>query len=91
MKTIKYIFNLYFIVAIIAFASCSSSNKIPCPSYWNGEGGDTRGTPLEKGADGKVAPEGASVRKSSNGIVKKKKSKKMNANYYRGKGKANQQ
>ena len=89
MKFLNKFVLLATVTSSVLLASCSSSNRIPCPSYWNGEGGDTRGTPLEKGADGKVAPEGASVKKSGNGIVKKKKDKRLNANYYRGKKKTN--
>jgi hypothetical protein len=85
----KHIKVLTLAIIILPFTlfSCKKEHAIACPSYWNGEGGDTRGTPLEKGADGKVAPEGASVRKSDNGIVQKKRDKHMNANYYRGKKK----
>ena len=86
-KTITFI--ILSLIAVSIFSSCGKSNKIPCPSYWSSEDGDTRGTPLKEGEDGKMAPEGANVRKSNNGLVKKKKSKKMNANYYRGKGKEN--
>jgi len=68
-----------------AFYSCAKKHAMACPSYWNNEGGETRGTPLEKGADGKVQPEGGSVRKNKNGIVKKKQSPTMNHNAYRGK------
>lgn len=89
MKVLKFIFNIAILSLLFWGSSCKRNHAIACPSYWNGDGGDTRGTPLTKDGEGKVAPEGASVRKSGNGIVKKKKNKNMNANSYRGKGKAN--
>jgi hypothetical protein len=88
MKKYSNILTLSFLLVTFTFSACKKDHAIACPSYWNGEGGDTRGTPLEKGADGKIAPEGANVRKSGNGIVQKKKDKHMNANYYRGKKKS---
>jgi hypothetical protein len=89
MKILHIFIKIAIAISLAGLFSCSKSHAIACPSYWNEVGGDTRGTPLEKGADGKVAPEGANVKKSGNGIVRKKKDKKMNANYYRGKKKTN--
>lgn len=83
--TLKYILIAFGITLLVS--SCGRSNKIPCPSYWDAKDGETRGTALQKGEDGKVAPEGASVRKSDNGIVRKKRDKRLTNDYYRGKKK----
>jgi hypothetical protein len=92
MKLTKIRYLLYLCLAVLAWGSisCSKSNSISCPSYWEGDKTkDIKGTNTAKDADGNVVPKDAMPTKSpvkknkKNGLIDKKQSKKMNANYYR--------
>lgn len=64
-----------------------------CPAYWEGDKGkgEMRGTNMTKDEDGNVVmkdnlPPKSPVKKNVNtGLIDKKKDKRMNAGYYRGK------
>jgi hypothetical protein len=66
-----------------------------CPSYWDGDKGkgELRGTNMVRDENGNIVmkdalPPKSPVKKDANtGLVAKKKDKKLNASYYRGKKK----
>lgn len=90
-KTLFYLIVLLSSLAILD--SCKSRSAVSCPSYWDGDKKqqETRGTNMEKDADGNMVPKDALPTKSpvkkdvSTGLVSKKKDRRMNAGYYRGK------
>lgn len=90
LKTRRYLLYPMFVFIATGWFSCSKSNSMSCPSYWEGDKTkDVKGTNTAKDADGNVVPKDAMPAKSpvkknsKNGLIDKKKSKKMNANYYR--------
>lgn len=77
-------------VSLLLASSCSKSRAMSCPSYWEGDKNkELRGTNMAKDENGNVVPKDAMPTKSpvkknkKNGLIDKKKDKRMNANYYR--------
>ncbi len=94
MNIRKLLYLVLILIGIIFCSqSCKSKSSVSCPSYWDGDAKqqETRGTNMEKDADGNVVPKDALPSKSpvkkdlNTGLVSKKKDRRMNAGYYRGK------
>ena len=88
MLNVKYI-GLILSILLLSL-SCSKNRAMACPSYWEGDKNkELRGTNMAKDGDGNVVPKDAMPTKSPvkknkrNGLIDKKKDKKMNASYYR--------
>lgn len=86
----RLVIIISFLSLIVLGFSCSKNRSMSCPSYWEGDKNkELRGTNMAKDADGNVVPKDAMPTKSpvkknkKNGLIDKKKDKKMNANYYR--------
>lgn len=85
---VKYI-SVFLSIAVVSF-SCSKNRSMSCPAYWEGDKNkDMKGTNMAKDEDGNVVPKDAMPTKSpvkknkNNGLIDKKKDKRMNASYYR--------